>query len=226
MMISNLRISKIKNFRKHYKYDNVIFIWIPKTAGTSLTASINQIIPVQEYLKVEDIKHNFPNTGFSTFGHISLRALLDYKLVSKKYYNNSKTFCISRNPYDRFISLYHYSKKVNRIPDELTIDEFVTQIKNGIPNIGLYNVKGLSQCHPQITWIKDIRIDNVFKFEDITNNSQSIYDYLGIKPAEMTHLNKSSARKSFTEELQKEHIEFVNSYYKADFDYFGYSLKS
>ncbi len=225
-MIGNLKINKIKNYWKYYRHKNVIFIWIPKTAGTSLTASINEIIPIQEYLKVEEVRESFPNTGFSTFGHISLRALINNKLVSKRYYKNAKTFCISRNPYDRFISLYHYSKKVNRISEELTIDEFVDQIKNGIPRIGLYNVKGLSQCNPQITWIKGIRIDKVFKFEDITKSPLSVYDFLGIDSIEMTHLNKSTSRKSQIEELKSEHIEFINSYYEADFEYFGYPLKS
>ena len=150
-------------------------------------STINEQIPVQEYLKVEDIAKEFSNTGFSTFGHISLSDLLQKKLIKRSYYNDAKTFCISRNPYDRFVSLFHYSKKVHRVPQDMSMAEFVERIKSGVPPIGLYNVKQLSQCNPQVDWLKNIRIDKIFKFEDIIDDIGQILDFLNLDKDDLTH---------------------------------------
>ncbi|MEP2934937.1 MAG: sulfotransferase family 2 domain-containing protein [Gilvibacter sp.] len=222
-LLNRLNIKRYKNYQANKKFDNVIFIWIPKTAGTSLMATIEKQCLVQEYLEVDKIRRHFPNVGFSTFGHISIPSLLTDQIISKEYYNSSKTFCICRNPYDRFISLFHYSKKVNRIPEDTTMHQFVSLIKNGIHDIGLYNVKKLSQCNPQVAWVKDVRVDKVFKFEEIILDQNPVFDFLGLKREPLVHNNQSKERKTYQEELDKETISFIESFYHEDFDHFNYS---
>ena len=62
---------------------NIVFVHIPKTAGISIKA----IVLPQQIVTT----HRTP-----------------VKLVSSKVWNNYTTFCVVRNPFDRFISSYFY----------------------------------------------------------------------------------------------------------------------
>jgi hypothetical protein len=94
----------------------LVFIHIPKTAGTSIKAIV---LPQQRATK-----HCIPE-----------------KLVSSKVWNNYTTFCVVRNPFDHFISsyFYHTSKdykgglfRKNKNIHNLSLDEYFEQVYSSI----------------------------------------------------------------------------------------------
>jgi hypothetical protein len=85
-------------------------------------------------------------------------------------------------------------------------------------------VKGLSQCNPQIEWVKGIKMDFIGRFENLQDDFNIIARKLGIDEIELPHLRKSQ-RKSFEDYYCKESLKIINRLYKQDFDVFGYPLQ-
>ncbi len=87
---------------------NVIYFWLPKTAGTSIHDVLKQYsCPL---LKERRRYKTFNNEGFVTFGHVSIAYLLDKNIVEQEYLDSAFKFCFVRNPWDRLVSLYYYLK--------------------------------------------------------------------------------------------------------------------
>ena len=68
--------------------ENLIFVHIPKNAGTSICRYFNYLATYHE--TIYDFKETFPDK-----------------------YNSYKKFAIVRNPYDRMVSWYFHLKKEN-----------------------------------------------------------------------------------------------------------------
>jgi hypothetical protein len=163
--------------------DKVIFIWIPKCAGTSIYTVLKKY-GCQKLRENKEFR-NFKNHGWVTFGHVSINYLLSKGFVERDYFNEAFKFCVVRNPWDRFVSIYKYLK-YDKI---MTFNEFVDflykkienrstfyykslkrvysysvskdimdvlnklKIKIPLPEIGPYNVRGFSQANNQVDWI-------------------------------------------------------------------------
>ena len=87
----------------------------------------------------------------------------------------------------------------------------------------MYNVKGNSQCNPQVRWLEGIRADFVGKIENI---GVDMY-FLGKKPDICTDnlpLKNVTKRKAFPDYYDELTIDLVRFFYEEDFKAFGYSL--
>lgn len=215
-------IARTINFLKHFNRKKVLFIWMPKTAGTSLYIALKESSKMREYLTIEYAKDFFNNQGLVTFSHISIKSLRESGIISDKFYADSYKFCVCRNPFDRFVSLFHYLKKRKLIEDHLTPFDLMNKIMEGIPPIGAYNVKGLSQCNPQVEWIRDIELDEILRFENLDKDIKSLEKFLNTE-IEIPLLNTSPNRKKISDELDLETMELIKEYYKEDFEFFNYS---
>jgi len=218
------KVTYLKEYISTLGKPKVLFVWIPKNAGTSFYEALNASINMKMFLKLKDVKNKFTNSGSATFGHISLMALLEQRIIEVDYYEKSFVFCICRNPYDRFVSLFHYLKKQNRIPESYNPFDLITEIVKGIPPVGLYNYKGISQCNPQVNWIEGVRIDRVLRFENLNNEAHDLSKELGFK-LKIPHVNQSVDRKDFYKELDAQTIVLIQQHYKADFERFNYSME-
>lgn len=204
---------------------DALFLWVPKTAGTSMWATIERGGGTK--LKtVWAAKHCFSQRGIVTFGHMSYQSLLAEGIVSPYFHNSAFKFTFVRNPYDRAVSLFEYLKEVQRLPKAETFSDFCTRLQNNdVPDIGLYNSVGISQCNPQVKWLCDregnIVADYVGKFENFEQDFQCVRKKLQItRPLEK--LNTSQRR--LTEEyfVSERLKEIIDQYYHDDFHYFGY----
>jgi len=96
------------------KIMNLLFIAVPKCAGTSTVHYLNIKIGMVIYLSVNCDKTSpnhiskFKNTGHCCFSHADLNVLLEENIISKKYYDDSFKFCFVRNPWDRVVSLFFF----------------------------------------------------------------------------------------------------------------------
>jgi hypothetical protein len=75
------RHAQIETMHRDKSNPPAIFIWIPKSAGTSVAALEQR--GAQTLVSVEAIKKFFRDRGVVTFGHIYLPALIQAGLVSE-----------------------------------------------------------------------------------------------------------------------------------------------
>jgi hypothetical protein len=215
-----LSITRKKHHAEMLNRPNALFIWIPKTAGTSLVDSIS----AKMYLSTKDLKYQFPGQGTVTFGHMNYLQLLEQNYVTETFNQSSFKFTVVRNPYDRAVSLFHYLIKMKDIPSEFTFNEFCHFIsERGCEPVGLYNFKGLSQCNPQVRWLDGIEIDSTLRFENLSETFPSLCTKLDISKNNGTLSKKNYSKRShYPQYYTQETKELVETFYAEDFDRLEY----
>jgi hypothetical protein len=88
---------------------DIIFFWIPKTAGTSLYSVLHAYCGCPK-LKSHRLYASFGNKGCVTFSHVDVFHLLKKGIITQDYYSKAFKFCFVRNPWDRLVSLYFHLK--------------------------------------------------------------------------------------------------------------------
>lgn len=140
----------------------MIFIWIPKTGGTSLYEE--KLQKEGMYLFTQNY-HLFNNIGSVTFGHACIKTLLKEGIIKKDYWDTQEKFCVVRNPYDRFISLYHDFLRSKRLSQDTTPSQFAQALKHLTRKPGMYNALDFSQCASQVDWfvpgVEIKRLENI-----------------------------------------------------------------
>ena len=179
----------------------VIFIHIPKCAGTQLQ---NEIF--------------IQNKKYKTRLHASIQE------IKKIYYNeylNYFKFAIIRNPYDRFVSAYFYLKNTG------PFDKFNTHLKDEIINNDLYtfaenlyinkNLQNIIHFIPMYTFVCDdnenIIVNKIIYFENINEEINNLLNNfnINIKFKKTT----SSCHYNYEKYLTKRLIHIINDIYIA-----------
>lgn len=177
----------------------MIFIWIPKTGGTSFCEHKNIKI-FTEYNEYNKDAAAVLLDGIGnkvTFGHASPISLLESGFITKRQWELHSIFTIVRDPTDRFVSLYHDNIKAGRIPATMSQREFAHAIYEMNPRPGLYNSAHLSMCAPQVCWI--LPGIKIFRLEDMSPN--------------MPHLNQLLK----THVIATDAIPLISKIYAADY---------
>ncbi len=209
-----------------------LFIWIPKTAGTSLvkTFNIKELIFRTRYDKIV-----YKNEDNITFGHASIKDILKKNIISQKQYDSFYKFTVVRNPYDRVVSLFFYRKLNNKYSFKEWV-RFLFKNKNNIAPLSHINVnpppKGYfknskppldinySQIeniwNPMCKWIPE-DIDNIYYLEDLSKVKEIFDENITIKK-----LN-SRNHKKYNEYYDDETRNMIYEIYKDDFLRFNYS---
>ncbi len=189
------------------QHKNAVFIWIPKAAGTSMFGLFERC-GAAKAVEVDQIESNWPRqAGWVTFGHMSYRQLVEKDIVNKEFDRDSFKFAICRNPYDRVISLYNYLKYHGVLPQELDFPGFLGVLyEEGIPPVGLYNVSGLSQCNPQVEWIRGVNMDRVVRLESMDRDLDEVLVLLGIGCKQIGHLNAVERSEAKSDYLTSDNI--------------------
>lgn len=103
---------------------DVIFIWIPKTAGSSIFSLLEKM-GMGKYKSLDRARHLFPGSGMATFVHQSIPSLVAAGAVHPSFVRSAFKFSFLRNPYDRAVSLFYYFRRFERIPTEMTFERFL-----------------------------------------------------------------------------------------------------
>jgi hypothetical protein len=201
----------------------ILFIHIPKTGGTSLEEYLQKMFNGNQTLKTKKpINTLVPDTSLQNISlqHQTYNTIYKYRdLLNVDFdYEKLEIITIVRKPYDRLISdLFHYklikpetdSKNVYNI-----LKKYVSENKYDNHNI------------PQYKFVTDesgILIQNITIFRNETLNTDLIQ--YGFTDFNITkNINKSRSKKPYISYLNKDSIQFINEYYKKDFELFGYPM--
>ena len=207
--------------RRPSVFPNAVFIWIPKTAGTSMFASL--AAAGCSKLKTPDLaRHAFSGRGLVTFGHMDYRCLVDQGYIARDFDRTALKFAFVRNPFSRAVSLYYYVQKhLSNFRKQPTFEEFLELVEAGfIDQIGLYNVRNLSQCNPQFCWLAGIDAGFVGKVENIEEDFERLQTCLGVRLPRLAVHKRGALRGDVFNKRTKYLVERI---YEQDFLQFGYS---
>ena len=181
---------------------NVIFIHIPKTAGSSIRSSL------------KDLPLKPRNAGIDRhFKALAIRSRVDLEL-----FNSSFKFAFVRNPWDRQVSLYHYILKTSIHP---------THEKTKL--LGCFKTFVFSRAKlrfSQYSWISDkegnLLVDFVGRFENLEADFQTLCTKIGIS-TKLEHVNA-------TDHLHYQHYyddetrDLTARMHSEDIERFGYTF--
>ncbi len=186
------------------------FVHIPKNAG-------NTIRPFCKKNGIKVITHNIRRRN--------KRLLTDYRAKKKLH-----AFCISRNPYDRVVSAYHYLRYKSRHKKDLTDNErfllpfsgFLDFVKNGL------HEAAENQLHffPQVFWIYnqhgEPEVETTLRMENLEKDFNAFCEKMEMNPIRLRKTN-TSTRQSWKKYYDEETKRIVADIYHLDFEFFNYN---
>jgi Sulfotransferase family len=215
--------------RRNRLNKDAIFIWIPKTAGTSIVSTLEQNGALM-LLDVPSVRAYFENRGLATFGHMSLVELVEQGYVSVPYFARAWKFAFVRNPYSRAVSLYHYLVHTRYLPPTTSFAIFCSYLEeHAYEPVGLYNHEWLSQLNPQASWLfssdGQAMYDFLGRFENLDEDFSRVREMLQLRNSSesLPSLNTSN-RQSVASHYTQREKRIVAATYAADFACFGYDL--
>lgn len=192
-----------------------LFVHIPKTAGVSILDCLEK-----------SGKYSFPEWGHNAhFTHS--------RMLSRAKFHNFKPeieFCVVRNPYDRFISIYHHVQKrirtshyytrawVSHAPEILkflgtaSFDAFVRKTLCEFNSAQLLN--NYHHFMLQSAYLDAGEIE-LFRFEDLSTFEKR----MGVK---LKSLNVGKYDKNKSYYSNKTTKKIIEDFYEKDFETFGY----
>ena len=189
----------------------IIFIHIPKTAGSSI-----------EHLLRDEGKYELDfigvRNGRSTHHYMGI----ELKMILKELYPTYYKFSFVRNPYDRLISEYFWCR-INNVGHKFnkTFDEFLDYVEDVIKNKKFFKPIENDHFIPQYSFLffnNKLLVNNIFKYEDLEKVVPLIKKRLKIKTS-LQHLNKSVKNEITLTQEQKDRI---YNLYQIDFETFNY----
>lgn len=208
----------------------VVFVWVPKTAGSALARWLRKLADLREVHNVSRLStldSEWVDTRRAvTFGHQDIDALVRVGALSSSGLNEAFSFSVVRNPFSRAISLWHHLKKIGRYHRAGTFDEFVAYVAARAPRPGLYNQFGLSMASPMSCWIRQQRWQgpqNIYRFEDLHTGVAEIAHRLSIREDFRPRNVGPSQRKPLS--VSAKTLRLLQDFYREDFSRFGYDLE-
>ena len=210
-----------------FNNDLIVFIHIPRTAGTYIESRLGRKYNVYNNWPKENIVNLFGlkkinDNNYLMLQHLTLMEMIKYNFINKK--ENQYIFTIVRNPYDRILSTYKHYKNEYK-----TFDLFLDKIESinlhdyahsGIITDNMnYNYLTMSNLEenkymilPQYHYIQhngDYSVD-IIKYEDFEKIRCKIDIKIKFK------INKNNY------ELTDQQKNRIYKIYQIDFDRFGF----
>ncbi|TMV10350.1 sulfotransferase family protein [Ruegeria sediminis] len=197
-----------------YPSHRAVFVHIPKTGGSSIAALL-------KHDRLVDTKSNEVDPrgqGRDTMVEL-VEALGD---EADDYFK----FAFVRNPWDRFVSAYHYvaqrRPELTDVTAHKTFQDFAP-VFAADPERFL----GIRYFRPQWSYLSDDQgyspADFIGRFESFDGDLQKVLDRLGIKRALMRH-RKKSKRSDYREYYDGKSRDAIAEVYARDIETYGYKF--
>ena len=178
------------------EYSAVLFVHIPKTAGSSISKILNE-------KNLDNWKREWPR-HHDPYSYLKEANLIDGSVFS---------FAVVRNPYTRTYSCYKQYNKTNQT--NISFSEYLNNIKQGkiSPISPLLHI-------PQSFYVIDqdiIQVDRIYKFENLKELEEELEWTLGFYNV------GNYVVESYIEDYTDDAIEMVQNFYSSDFINFAYS---
>lgn len=181
---------------KDREYSAVLFVHIPKTAGSSIS----------KILKEKDLDNwirEWPRH------HDPYSYLKEANQIDKSVFS----FAVVRNPYTRTYSCYKQYNKTNQT--DISFAEYLDNIKQG----KISTISPLLHI-PQSFYVMDqdvVQVDRLYKFESLKELEEELGWTLGFYNV------GNYVVESYMKDYTNEEINIVQDFYSSDFINFGYS---
>ena len=208
----------------------IVFIHIPRTAGSYLERSLCQSFHVTKKWPRPDIQHLFGlhrlgKNHYITLQHLTMSEMDKFHFITP--HENQFIFTIIRHPVDRLLSLYQWCRKKSMTT---SLDNFLRQLKslsldnypyNGMmPTRPGFNHRNMTRSLKDITYFvlpqyyyihHEKYHVNCFKYE----NMEQLNNILPLKtPLKFTPRSH--------QKVASRHIRQITSLYHRDFEYFSF----
>ncbi len=208
----------------------IIFIHIPKTAGSS----------IEKFFGIDKISHKWDRSnrlflkGWDPVHKIHLQHakaldLLDKKLILQDVWYEYFKFAFVRNPWDRAHSDYLWMKGDRKI--EGSFEDYI--LKKGVFEKHLTNLDSMhtrgDHVFPQNEFVYDEKgnclVNFVGKFENLQADFRKVCSMAGVEYKELPHEKKSKFLKpSYREFYDQSKKDLVADVYSKDIELFDYQF--
>lgn len=191
---------------------SVAFVHIPKTGGTSIYDIFSMDKPTETHCNV-----------------------VGYKSSSPELWERAFSFAFVRNPWDRFVSAFHYLKR-----DPLSVDDksWAEEVLGEYDDFDAFLDRFMTSTRfrgqvmmwrhfsPQWWFLSDAAgktaVDHICRFESFDSEIDRVAEKIGLS-AQRVHANKVS-RAHYSSFYTPGAIDFVARVYKQDVERFDYSF--
>ncbi|MCB0397046.1 MAG: sulfotransferase family 2 domain-containing protein [Flavobacteriales bacterium] len=200
--------------------ENFIFIHIPKNAGTSVYRALG--MEVSRHYTAEEYK----------------------KMIGDKQYKEMFSFGFVRNPWERFLSLYHYARMDESYyhsainPEKAKYGKHMDYDllkKASLRDCARFLLEGKLkhnpphvQWQPQVTWTHDANGENLVKFigrvENLQEDFNRITQQIGRPAPVLAKTNASTSKTSYRDAFDEETRQIVTEFYRHDVEIFQYQF--
>lgn len=212
--------------------DKFIFFQQPKTGFKSMLEAIGQH------------RHSWSKVQYKS-GTVAKEKIRNY---TNRDIDNLFSFTVVRNPWDRFVSGYHYYKGLHEWKPEVSIrvrESFEEFIMNTVSEhfsepLNMYNcymkifdkngktVRGywhhFAPMYPRVSKDGEIFVDYVAKIETLDEDWKYISNKIGVKYKEMPVVGASKRDRDYRKYYNEDTREIVCEMFKEDIEMFDYEF--
>lgn len=200
-----------------------VFVHVPKTAGTSITKSLQRLPGNSKRWVASNTKHE---TLRDVRARVLRRKSITDRLLERSL-DKYSTFAFVRNPWDRMSSLYYYlrrKKSRSEIETVSSFKDFVLQAAEGRKWIA--NMHSMKQ-QLQFFTLEDgmVDMDFVGHYEYLDEDIRLLRDYIGC-PIEPEVTNSSANyRMDYRLKYDSEMVDIIGQLFREDCSLFGYGFE-
>lgn len=205
-----------------------IFVWIPKTAGTSIANVLSKSCLMTSPESCADIR-SFDGSGGLTTKHRSVSKLIRLGILDSDVYETCFKFSFVRNPWDRFVSLFHYWQRVpstRRMCPKSFADACKMISSMHFGRIGVVDIGRFRIGQPQSNWLFDdsrLLVDFVGRYNTLNEDFSHVCRVIGVVPSSLPRLNQTS-RGDYRSFYNDETANIIGKVYADDIRNFGFSF--
>lgn len=207
------------------KNNNILFIHIPKTGGTSIeTYFMKKSKSDSKELLISHIDTNFMNLGKSP-QHLEFKTIKENANSLNIDFNSlTKIITVVRNPYTRIISELFWNKSINEKTSHQEVYNILLNIfKNFKDNENIYD----NHIRPQYQYLmenqRNINKQIIILRNEKLNEMMHKIGYVDFNEREQI---RSIPHINYFKYLNLKSIGLINKFYKNDFLCFGYRMIS